>query len=57
MTEKDKELIARAKAMHWSEWGKVADMAVDAESDEARVILDGIAASGYHREEAKSEMI
>ena len=57
MTEKDKELIARAKAMHWSEWSKVADMAGEAESDEARVILDGIAASGYHREEAKSGMI
>lgn len=57
MTEKDKELIARARAMHWSEWSKVADMAGEAESDEARVILNGIAVAGYHREEAKAGMI
>lgn len=42
MTEKDKELIARAKALHWSEWHLVADMEEQADTEEARAILHDI---------------
>lgn len=42
MTEKDKELIARAKALHWSEWHIVGKMEEQADTEEARAILHDI---------------
>lgn len=53
ISEHDDRLLARAQAMRpmYDEWAAVANMADDAESEEVRSWIRGIAASMYHTEE------
>lgn len=51
MTENDKKLIARAEALHYTEWYAVTPLIRQAETDEARDILHTIQTTGNHLEE------
>ncbi len=51
MTEKDKELIRKAEEYNYGDWGEVADLIEEAESEECRKRLHDRMVWLYHREE------
>lgn len=51
LTEKDKQLIAKAETLSISQWDEAEELAKQAETDEARERLRLIASSLYHKEE------
>lgn len=57
MTEKDKELIAKANTIRYQDWYLVGDLITQAESDEAKEELRFIRSSLYHREEYAAGML
>ena len=52
MSEKDKQLIAKAQAMPFYQWDLISNLKEQCDSEEARNILHSIMVSNYHREEA-----
>lgn len=51
MTEKDKELIARAERTPYARWSDVLDYIEQADTEEAKIQLDKIASRLSHLEE------
>nr|DAH16476.1 MAG TPA: hypothetical protein [Caudoviricetes sp.] len=51
MTEKDKELIRKAKSYTYFDWYKVCDLEKVADTEEAKSELKNIKTSLYHEEE------
>lgn len=51
LTEKDKELIAKAKKFNISQWDEAEELSKEAETKEAKECLRMIASSLYHKEE------
>lgn len=51
MSEKDKSLIAQARATSYIKWYLIADLIEQAESQEAKETLHSIQSSKYHTEE------
>lgn len=51
MTEKDKELIRKAKSYTYFEWSNVCDLEKVADTEEAKRELKNIRTSLYHEEE------
>lgn len=54
MNEHDRMLVGKARRM---EWGDVARMVGDAETEEGRAALHRMAVNGYHREELVNGML
>ena len=52
MSEKDKQLIAKAQAMPFYQWDLISNLKEQCESEEAKEIIHRIMVSNYHREEA-----
>ncbi len=52
MSEKDKQLIAKAQTMPFYQWDLISNLKEQCESEEAREIIHRIMVSNYHREEA-----
>jgi len=52
MTDKDKELIRKARATYCTQWYMVEAMIEEADTKEAKEELRRIAIHKYHREEA-----
>lgn len=57
MTEKDKELIEKAKQLYFTEWYKAYDMANEADTPQAKRELESIARYLYHMEEFNSGIL
>lgn len=61
MTEKDKELIEKAKLIDKNEgcvdWYKVVDLEKEAESEEAKQFLHDMAVHMYHMEEYNAGLL
>ena len=57
MTKKDERLIDKAESLHWNKWIEVMQLAKEAESEDARAILNRIGSHGYHLEEGECDMI
>lgn len=51
MTEKDKELIKKARQTYYIDWHKVREMEEQADTEEAREILHSITRLLYLKEE------
>ena len=51
LTEGDKNLIAQAEKIHYTEWFKAGELAEKAESELAKNILRNIETNLYHQEE------
>ena len=54
MSEKDKDLIAKARATNCIDWSSIDELIEQAESPEAKEHLRVIRNSKYHMEEYKS---
>ena len=57
MTKKDERLIDKAESLHWNKWIEVMQLTKEAESEDARAILNRIGSHGYHLEEGECDMI
>lgn len=57
MTDKDRDLIAAARALHYTEWGICGQYAAECDTDEARGIINGIASDLNHAEEYHSRLL
>ncbi len=55
MTDKDKELIAKAEKLHYLEWEKAFAMSEEADTEEARMELKQIGIRLECREEALAD--
>lgn len=51
MTEKDKQLIAQARRLNYTEWYEARKLADQAYTEEARRCIIGIEQELYHKEE------
>lgn len=51
MTEKDKQLIAQARRLNYTEWYEARQLAEQADTEEARRCIIGIEQELYHKEE------
>lgn len=51
MTEKDKQLIAQARCLNYTEWYEARKLAEQADTEEARRCIIGIEQELYHKEE------
>lgn len=57
MTDKDRDLIAAARALHYTEWGVCGGYAAECDTEEARSIINGIASDLNHIEEYHSGLL
>ena len=51
MTEKDKQLIAQARRLNYTEWYEARILAEQADTEEARRCIIGIEQELFHKEE------
>lgn len=51
MTKKDLQLIEQARKTHFTQWMLIADLILQAETEEAKSKLHVIESSKYHTEE------
>lgn len=51
MSEKDKELIEKARSISYTEWYAIEELIKQAESNEVKERLHSIQSSKYHTEE------
>lgn len=57
MTEKDKQLIAQARCLNYTEWYEARKLAEQADTEEARRCIIGIEQELYHKEEYYAGML
>ena len=56
-SEKDKELIRQAWAIHYTHWSDIDNIIEQAESEETKRTLKSIQVHKYHKEEASEGLL